>query len=1146
MYRVRPRSLLTIAAALLATRLAIASTDIPGIIQTTQTWTASGNPYRLWCNAQVMAGVKVTLGSGVVVQASGSYQLTVSGGLDCQGTASAPVVFRAETTPAAGSWLGISLQPGSSSTWACTTVTDATTGVSCDGARLVMGSGCSISGCRDDGLLVAGAAMTDLRGVTFSGNGRDGVHATPTSASGAFSGCTLSANGRYPVFANAAAAGLLGSGNAYTANGAQMIGVACNSANDVSTAVAWTAQGVAYHLDARPTSSILFVASGGTLTLAEGVTVVAGGILVQNGGRLTANGTALHPCTFTSSAASPLPGDWPGIALDPGAQATLQNCVIRYAVRGVTANSCSPVLRNCRITDCKLDGVMYSGSAAGTIGGCLIGSNGQDGVSLYATAAPNLGQVGVAGTGGNVFRRNGRHAVHSQSSRSITAQDNYWGTASPAQVSALVYDHADLAAAGTVTCTPLEAGTVGVAGLEGTAGWGASRFVSGNDPLYYTIYFENDSAIGGPTVHDVVVTANLPAELDWTSVAFAGASHPANLMFSVDPFSGAMSAAFVGIELPPNPSPGSRQGWLTFTAMPGPGMATRAQVSTQAQVSFDYDDPIVTNTWSNLIDSGAPTSKVNALPAVEASAAFPVSWGGTDDAGGVGIATYAVYVSDNGKDFVAWQAGTAATSGTYTGIVGHAYGFYCVATDLVGNAESPPSSAQATTTVANLSTTFPAGLSMVAIPAATSVADPHEFGFSADAWFRWDPATKTYVSYADDPTHFTWLSPGTSVPGRGFWTRFGAQTVVKVTGATVPVDRPYTIHLDPGAAPGWVQIGCPFPADALWRLNDTSVLKVVRGGEEKSLADAAAAGWLGSFAWGRGASGYELVYDQTAAPVGDKDRLEAWHGYWVWVAVPCDLVLTPAVTPAALARPKVAAERGGWQLRLVAHAGSTATGASVLGQVSDSAKPLAADAPPDVPGFVQVASVDGYRRLAVDLRSGAGPQKRVVTVATDIPSAQVSLSWPDLSSLPRGVRPVLVDEETGRRIYLRTSNAYAYTSPEGGGIRRFTLELLEPGTEVLACTAVAAAATPTGGAELSFVLSADADVTARILNIAGLPVRSLCQDRLCPAGVNRLSWDGRSDRGTPTPSGAYLVEVRARTGTGQEARGLSTVRIAGR
>ena len=141
---------------------------------------------------------------------------------------------------------------------------------------------------------------------------------------------------------------------------------------------------------------------------------------------------------------------------------------------------------------------------------------------------------------------------------------------------------------------------------------------------------------------------------------------------------------------------------------------------------------------------------------------------------------------------------------------------------------------------------------------------------------------------------------------------------------------------------------------------------------------------------------------------------------------------------------------------------------------------------------------------------------------------------------------MLVDETTGRRIYLRTSSGHVYTSPDGGGTRRFRLELLEPGAEVLACTALTAAAAPRGGADLSFVLSADANVTARILSIAGLSVRSLCQDRACPAGLNRLNWDGKSDRGTPTPSGAYLIEVRARTDSGQEVRGMTMCRPGGR
>ncbi len=94
-----------------------------------------------------------------------------------------------------------------------------------------------------------------------------------------------------------------------------------------------------------------------------------------------------------------------------------------------------------------------------------------------------------------------------------------------------------------------------------------------------------------------------------------------------------------------------------------------------------------------------PTSTVTALPATETSTQFTVSWSGSDT-GGPGIASYDVYVSDDGGPFTAFQTNTTATSATFTDLPGHTYGFYSVATDTAGNVQPAPTAAQATTQVA--------------------------------------------------------------------------------------------------------------------------------------------------------------------------------------------------------------------------------------------------------------------------------------------------------------------------------------------------------------------------------------------------------------------------------------------------------------
>jgi hypothetical protein len=81
------------------------------------------------------------------------------------------------------------------------------------------------------------------------------------------------------------------------------------------------------------------------------------------------------------------------------------------------------------------------------------------------------------------------------------------------------------------------------------------------------------------------------------------------------------------------------------------------------------------------------------------------------------------------------------------------------------------------------------------------------------------------------------------------------------------------------------------------------------------------------------------------------------------------------------------------------------------------------------------------------------------------------------------------------------------------------------------------------GASISLNLSAAAQVHARMLNIAGRPIKTLCRAKPCEAGTNTLLWNAQSDTGLPVPSGTYLVEVSARASDGTRAKGLGQVWI---
>jgi hypothetical protein len=187
-------------------------------------------------------------------------------------------------------------------------------------------------------------------------------------------------------------------------------------------------------------------------------------------------------------------------------------------------------------------------------------------------------------------------------------------------------------------------------------------------------------------VVDVVASFNFQTGLiTWTFTAL----DPQTLDLPIDPM--------VGF-LPPNDNPPAGQGFVTYTVRPKAGLITGTRINAQGTVVFDNDAPLDTPLLYNTIDSGPPTSSVTPLPATSATS-LTVSWSGSDDPGGSGIAYYDIYVSDNNGPFTLWLGQTTQTSAVYTGMAGHTYGFYSVATDNVGNREATPPRAEATTTV---------------------------------------------------------------------------------------------------------------------------------------------------------------------------------------------------------------------------------------------------------------------------------------------------------------------------------------------------------------------------------------------------------------------------------------------------------------
>jgi hypothetical protein len=257
--------------------------------------------------------------------------------------------------------------------------------------------------------------------------------------------------------------------------------------------------------------------------------------------------------------------------------------------------------------------------------------------------------------------------------------------------------------------------------------------------LPYTIDFEND---GTAAAQDITVTEQLDPNIDWstfllgsfgfgpinvtipagltqyqTTVSYQnsdGSSLNVQVSLDFNVQTGLLTVTFVSLDpltnqtptgvfdgflYPESDSPLGSDGYVQYTVQPRTGLTTGTTINQQAAVVFDTNAPLNTAVVTNTIDAGPPTSSVAALPPYSPGT-FTVSWSGSDDAGGSGIAFFDVYVSDNGGSYTLWQDQTTQTSAAYSGQVGHTYRFFSVATDNVGNVQPTPAAAQATTQIA--------------------------------------------------------------------------------------------------------------------------------------------------------------------------------------------------------------------------------------------------------------------------------------------------------------------------------------------------------------------------------------------------------------------------------------------------------------
>lgn len=395
----------------------------------------------------------------------------------------------------------------------------------------------------------------------------------------------------------------------------------------------------------------------------------------------------------------------------------------------------------------------------------------------------------------------------------------------------------------------------------------------------------------------------------------------------------------------------------------------------------------------------------------------------------------------------------------------------------------------------------------------------------------WDPSAKEgqgdYVVYTGGNL--------TLAPGIGYWIRREADRQVRLTqGTRLDGTLPFRISLPKG----WSLIGNPFRGAVLW---DLSQIRVRRGLEEKTLAEAQASGWVEDYAWiwRRDESNpltghYTLVYDQSVLP-GVASEVGPSVGCWFLAHEACELVLPPPAGRSRVGRRREGA-KGTWAVRLQArtHSGSAEV---LVGLAGEGGRALAIVEPPLPPtgeAPLRVTSLRGGVPLSVDVRSQQGEREEwSLLVSGGTPEEEVALSWPDLRALPKEVRLTLEDESTHVRRYLRTTSGY--TVRLGEQPRRLRLIAEPHAGPAIAITNLEVVGSGRAGRIVRFHLSAAASVEVDVISPSGRLVRRLVAGRAMEAGANEVAWPAG------TLPGIYLVRVLATTEEGASAQGIRPV-----
>lgn len=414
---------------------------------------------------------------------------------------------------------------------------------------------------------------------------------------------------------------------------------------------------------------------------------------------------------------------------------------------------------------------------------------------------------------------------------------------------------------------------------------------------------------------------------------------------------------------------------------------------------------------------------------------------------------------------------------------------------------------------------------------------------------------RDYVAYKWDPDVNGYTPANSAERGRGLWiVPESDQGFVTLQGSTEPPDIP-TGGLVVNLKRGWNLVGNPY--------NYAVKLSELVGVAEDNPRQ--------SFTWqelvGLGYVGSSLAFwvrdpNQPSAGMyqftqGAEALLQPQSGYWIYVATfrPLRIVWPPVYL---VELPFSGRSTEGtwrqtdrqWRLELVARSATAIDAQNYVGVApGDAAKQFSMPKPPRAPKQELEMSiedrVDGRPLRMAHSFADRLARKEWKVIVTSEKEGEVTLTWPNMNSVPRNVRFRLIDTASGLARDLRMISGHTIRFEEPGS-REFKVEM-EPGGALR--PVIGNVTVGRNGRDRSspitvtYALSAEATTTVRVLSATGREVFVVTRGRADRVGENSATWLLRDSANRAVAPGTYRIEILAETPAGERVRKIVPVNV---